>query len=71
MARDSNIYGTDTNEFASGIARDALNPGGAKEDVWGSTFDQSAKSEGDTPDSGEVKAAEPRKPDSRAKSEGN
>ena len=47
MARslDQNIYGTDDNDFAGGIADDALSAKG-KEDIWGATFDQEARAKG-------------------------
>lgn len=47
---DSNIYGADETSFASRVASDALSTGGEKEDIWGSTFDQSARAKGNVPE---------------------
>ena len=77
MARslDSNIYGADENSFANGIASDALNPSGAKEDFWGGAFDQDARAKGNvTSGDGEnptSKATNTNGRDKRAKAEGN
>jgi len=46
---DYNIYGADDNGFAESVSSDALKPGG-KEDIWGGTFDQSAKAKGNDPE---------------------
>lgn len=48
MARDSNIYGTDSNSFAEGVASDALGSTAGKEDYWGGKTDQRANSWDDT-----------------------
>lgn len=42
---DYAIYGMDDNDFAEGIAADALKPGGSA-DLWGATFDQDAGAKG-------------------------
>lgn len=49
MGRDSNIYGTDNNSFAEGIAADALDTstqgvGEASADYWGGEKDKRADS---------------------------
>ena len=44
MPKLSDMYGTDDNGFAQGVASDALSPKHGSEDIWGSTFDQSARS---------------------------
>jgi len=49
MERDNRIYGLDENDFAEGIAGDALKPGGT-EDVWGARVDQKATAKGNDPD---------------------
>lgn len=41
MSRSENIYGSDTNAMADRISGEALRSGEGKEDIWGSTFDQS------------------------------
>ena len=72
MGRDNNIYGLDETGMAEKIAGASLRPSGAKEDYWGKTFDQEAKSKGNATDPGEAKAKGVKgDSDSRAKTQGN
>lgn len=71
MARDNSIYGADETSMAERIASDALRPSGAKEDFWGSTFDQEARSKGNADDNPTAKAKDNNGSDSRAKTAGN
>ena len=72
MARNQNsIYGLDETGMAEKVSGEALRPSGAKEDFWGSTFDQSAKSKGNASDPGDAKAKSNKENDSRAKTQGN
>lgn len=75
MAKLSPIYGADDNDFAQGIAADALRNTSGKEDIWGATLDQSAMShgtsKGTTDDTNPVVIVKPNTGDSRATTKGN
>lgn len=71
MARSlSGIYGMDDNDFADGIAADALKPT-SKEDIWGATFDQGARAKGNVDENPDASAKSKNESDSRAKPKGN
>lgn len=71
MGRDNSIYGLDENGMAERISGEALRPSGAKEDYWGKTFDQGARSKGNADENPEAKAKSNKENDSRAKTSGN
>lgn len=49
MAKRSDIYGIDETSLAERVASEALDPSGATEDVWGSTFAQDQRAKSNTP----------------------
>lgn len=64
---DANIYGTDTNDFASGIAADALGTPDTKSPIDQSALSRGVDDKGPNPDVVITHS----KSDGRAKSKGN
>lgn len=76
MPKLSIIYGIDENDFAQGIAADALKNTAGTEDVWGGAIDQGDRSHGNKPFGGKQEPGDSKRVDSTGslgpkKSEGN